>query len=144
MRFTSVVFPAPFGPMRPNAWRGDTARSTAFTATTPPKRLVRCIVSSNIGGPDLLQPSSAPELCDRHQTARQVNDDQQQDQPLKNVAVILQRSKQLGQRGEQGRSEDWPERIRDTADDGEDEDLNGLGEGEVVRFDREREVRRET
>src|SRR6266550_4781382 len=103
MRFTSVVLPAPFGPMRPNAWPGGIPRSTAFTATTPPKRFVRPAASSNIGRPDLLQPARAPKLRDGQEAARQINDHEQQDQTLQDVAVILERAQQLRQRGEERR-----------------------------------------
>src|SRR5438093_11238388 len=103
MRLMSVVFPAPFGPISPKAWACEIARSTAFTATTPPKRLVRPAASSNIGRPDLLQPARAPKLRDGHEAARQVDDHKQQDQPLQDVAVILERAQQLRQRGEERR-----------------------------------------
>src|SRR5881296_2831738 len=144
MRLMSVVFPAPFGPISPKAWACEIARSTAFTATTPPKRLVRPAASSNIGRPDLLQPARAPKLRDRHEAARQVDDYEQQDQALEDVAVVLEWPQELRQGGEEGRSKDRPERIGDAADDPEDEDLHGLRECEVVRLDREREVRGET
>src|SRR2546428_5619338 len=116
MRLISVVFPARFGPISPKAWPCEIARSTVFTATTPPKRLVRPAASSNIGRPDLLQPARAPKLRDGHETARQIDDHEQQDQSLKDVAVILQRAQQLRKRGEERRTGDWPERIGDAAD----------------------------
>src|SRR3981081_2535164 len=103
MRFTSVVLPAPFGPMRPNASPGGITRSTAFTATTPPKRLVRPAASSNIGRPDLLQPARAPKLREGHEAARQVDDHEQQDQALEDVAVVLERAQQLWKGGEERR-----------------------------------------
>jgi hypothetical protein len=33
---TSVVFPAPFGPMSPSTCDGSTASETSFSASTPP------------------------------------------------------------------------------------------------------------
>src|SRR5580698_3959880 len=36
--FSSVVLPAPFGPMTPTTWRGGTASDTALSAVRPPKR----------------------------------------------------------------------------------------------------------
>src|SRR6267143_5760030 len=115
MRLMSVVLPAPFGPMSPRAWRSGIARLTAFTAMTPPKRLVRPAASSNIGRPDLLQPARAPKLREGHEAARQVDDHEQQDQALEDVAVVLERAQQLRKGGEERSSEDRPERIGDAA-----------------------------
>jgi hypothetical protein len=36
--FSSVVLPAPFGPMTPTTWRGGTVSDTALSAVRPPKR----------------------------------------------------------------------------------------------------------
>ncbi len=38
--FSSVVLPAPFGPMIPVTWRGVAVSETASSAVTPPKRTV--------------------------------------------------------------------------------------------------------
>src|ERR1700730_17567068 len=48
-RLTSVVLPAPFGPI--SAWRAprSTCRETSLAATMPPKRLSRCSVASTAG-----------------------------------------------------------------------------------------------
>src|SRR5207245_2290710 len=128
MRLMSVVLPAPFGPMSPKACPAATARSTRSTAWTPPKVLLSCRVSSNIRGSD---------------PAREIDDDREQDGSLEDVAVVLERAQQLGQRGEDRRAEDGAEDVRDTTDDGEHEDLHGLRERKVVGVDRERDVRGE-
>src|ERR1044072_7973475 len=47
MRLSSVVLPAPFGPMRPCTVPRRTARSTASTAKRPPKRRVTPRTSSS-------------------------------------------------------------------------------------------------
>src|SRR5882672_3128751 len=144
MRLMSVVLPAPFGPMRPSASPSAMLRSTRSTAVTPPKRFVRPTVSSNIRGSDAGELSRAADLDERHQAARQIDDDDQQDRALEDVAVILQGAKQLRQRSEQTRAEDRPKHVRDTPDDGEHEYLHGLGEPEVRRIDREGHMRGES
>src|SRR5687768_14072735 len=40
MALNNVVLPAPFGPIRPTISPGSTVRSTASSATSPPKRSV--------------------------------------------------------------------------------------------------------
>src|SRR5207245_7398917 len=128
MRLMSVVLPAPFGPMSPKACPAATARSTRSTAWTPPKVLLSCRVSSNIRGSD---------------PAREIDDDREQDGSLEDVAVVLERAQQLGQRGKDRRPEDRADDVRDASDDREDEDLHRLRERKVVGVDRERDVRGE-
>src|SRR2546430_2766729 len=137
MRLTSVVFPAPFGPMRPKACFAAIARSTSATAATPPKRLSSLTVSSNIGGSDPGQVACLADLGERREPARKVDDDAEQDQALEDVAVVLQRTKDLREGGEEGRAQDRAEDRGRAADDGEHEDLHGMGEAEVGRLDRE-------
>src|SRR5436190_385857 len=132
MRLMRVVLPAPFGPMRPNTCPGTTARSTSLTATTPPKRFVRPTASSDIGRSDLAQLARPTELREGHQAAREIHDHDEKHESLEDVARVLERPEQLGQRREEGRTEHRPDDVRDPADDGEHEDLHGLGEGEVV------------
>src|SRR5437870_8629793 len=139
MRLMSVVLPAPFGPMSPKACPAATARSTRSTAWTPPKVLLSCRVSSNIRGSDLGEAARLAKLGERHDPAREIDDDREQDGSLEDVAVVLERAQQLGQRGEDRRAEDGAEDVRDTADDGEHEDRHGLRERKVGGGDRERE-----
>src|SRR5690242_17129857 len=120
----SVVFPAPFGPMSPNTVPDGMARSTAFTAVTPPNRFVRPAISSDIFGSDRAQPRGAAQLEERREAPRQVDDDEHEDRALEDVAVLLQRLEDRRQRGEQERAEDRAEDVRDPADDGEHEDLH--------------------
>src|SRR5690242_21268700 len=46
MTLKAVVFPAPFGPMRPTISRSPTAMARSATAVRPPKRIVTPRVSS--------------------------------------------------------------------------------------------------
>src|SRR5688572_6554862 len=41
IRRSSVVLPAPLGPIRPTSWSRFSSKLTAFTAVSPPKRFVR-------------------------------------------------------------------------------------------------------
>src|SRR5205814_8281223 len=123
-RLMSVVFPAPFGPMSPNTCPSGIARSTAFTATTPPKRFVSAVTSSNIFDSDGPKARGAPQIEERRETARQIDDDEHEDRALEDVAVFLQRLEDRGQRREQDRTEDRPDDVRDAADDREHEELD--------------------
>src|SRR5438045_4497144 len=111
----SVVLPAPLGPMSPKTRPSSIARSTAFTATTPPNRLVRAVASSNIFGPHGAQPRGTSELEQRREAARQVHDDEHEDHALEDVAVLLERLEDRRQRGEEHRAEDRAEHERDHA-----------------------------
>ena len=48
IRLNRVVFPEPLGPTIPTNWPVSISRLTPLTATSPPKRLVSCSVSSTI------------------------------------------------------------------------------------------------
>src|ERR1700722_4073900 len=50
-RFSSVVFPEPFGPKMPMISPLLTAKDTSDTATSPPKRLVRFSTLRSMGAP---------------------------------------------------------------------------------------------
>src|SRR6267142_2543529 len=49
MRLNAVVFPAPFGPIRPNMSPSPMLRSNSETAVRPPKRMVTLSSSSSAG-----------------------------------------------------------------------------------------------
>src|SRR2546428_798634 len=142
-RWVGVVGPARWGPRGPRAPPAATARSTRSTAWTPPKVLLSCRVSSNIRGSDLGEAARLAKLGERHDPAREIDDDREQDGSLEDVAVVLERAQQLGQRGKDRRPEDRADDVRDAADDREDEDLYRLRERKVVGVDRERDVRGE-
>ena len=57
-RLIVVVFPEPFGPMRPLTSPGRTAKGRLSTATSPPNRFVKPRVSSNHPFSDTLPLSS--------------------------------------------------------------------------------------
>src|SRR2546425_3602394 len=125
---TNVVFPAPFGPMSPTTVRSAAARSTPATATTPPKRLVRPVASSNIGLADAHEAPRATQLEDGHEPARQVDRDQDEDRALEDVAVLPEKAQQLGQRGQEDGAEERAEDVRHAAHDRRHEDLHRRAE----------------
>src|SRR5262249_58322055 len=57
-RLIVVVFPDPFGPMRPLISPGRIAKDRLSTATSPPNRFVKPRVSSNHPFSDTLPPAS--------------------------------------------------------------------------------------
>src|SRR3989442_14214536 len=116
------------GRMPRKACPAATARSTRSTAWTPPKVLLSCRVSSNIGGSALGEAARLAKLGERHDPAREIDDDREQDGSLEDIAVVLERAGQLGQRGEDRRPEDRADDARDPADDREGEDLHRLRE----------------
>src|SRR3989442_183299 len=105
------------GRMPRKACPAATARSTRSTAWTPPKVLLSCRVSSNIRGSDLGEAARLAKLGERHDPAREIDDDREQDGSLEDVAVVLQRTEQLGQRGKGRRAEDRADDEEDAADD---------------------------
>src|SRR5260221_989955 len=137
IRLISVVFPAPFGPISPNTMPWGTARSTAFTATTPPNRFVRPTVSSNIRSPHLAETRGAADVEQRHQAARQVHDDHDEDRALQDVAIFLERLERRRQRRQERGPEDRAEHVRDAARDREHQDLHRAREAVLVRLERE-------
>src|SRR6266851_26936 len=143
MRLTSVVLPAPFGPMSPKTCPGAIARSSSATAWTPPNRFEIRSHSSNIGRPDLLQSPGLSQLGERHQAARQIDDHEHQDEAGEDVAVFLQRAENFGKGGEERRAEDRAGDARRSADHREDQDLDRASETEVTRLDRKVQMRRE-
>src|SRR3989442_15086438 len=116
------------GRMPRKACPAATARSTRSTAWTPPKVLLSCRVSSNIRGSDLGEAARLAKLCERHDPAREIDDDRVQDGSLEDVAVVLERAQQLGQRGKDRRPADRADDVRAASDAREDEDLPRLRE----------------
>src|SRR2546428_9088378 len=96
-----------------------TARSTRSTAWTPPKVLLSCRVSSNIRGSDLGEAARLAKLGERHDPAREIDDDREQDGSLEDVAVVLERAQQLGHRGKDHPPEDRAHTVREASDDRE-------------------------
>src|SRR6516165_11839051 len=66
MTLNSVVFPAPFGPIRPTIWPWSTVRETSSIATMPPKRRVTLSTASSATAVTLmaLQPFYSHEWND--------------------------------------------------------------------------------
>src|SRR5438067_12745593 len=99
--------------------------------------------SSNIRRSDLLQAAGLAKLGKCHEAARHIDDHSHQDQSGEDVAVLPERSQDLGERGEERRTEDRPRDAGRAADHCVDEDLNGAREAEVAGLDGKVEMRGE-
>src|SRR5207245_3021017 len=133
--------PRAAGGSRPKAGPRGARGATRCPGWWPPEVLLSCRVSSNIRGSDLGEAARLAKLGERHDPAREIDDDREEDGSLEDVAVVLERAQQLGQRGKDRRPEDRADDVRDASDDREDEDLHRLRERKVVGVDRERDVR---
>src|SRR3974390_593241 len=104
MRLTTVVLPAPLGPMSPTMRPGDADMLRSLTACTPPKlrdtlsRLSRAI-GDVLGRDDALRAAAEPAAVRNperiHDTVWKVNDDKHEQRPMDDQAVVRQRSRQL-------------------------------------------------
>src|SRR5438128_2020024 len=130
-RLTSVVLPAPLGPIKPKIVPSSISRDTPSTACTPPK-LRRTSVSCS--RTLTRSPSDPPARLNHGQAAaahdplRPEDDDEDQDDAVDDVAIGGKLPHDLGQGREENRPNDRAEDVGDPADDGEGEDLNGPGD----------------
>src|SRR6516225_2292100 len=118
MRLSSVVLPAPFGPMTPRISPGATARSTPSTAASPPKRLRRCLASSSA------MASGLP-----HPLAEQAGRTQQQHQNDQQKAVdvlIRRREERRTERFHDAEQNAGDERARNRAQPADHDDLEAF------------------
>src|SRR5512145_288433 len=95
---SSVVFPAPFGPMMACTAPRSSATSTDSSAATPPKRL-----------PTFCARSSKRSLQRRYQPARHEDHGEHQHRAEQHHLVFLEHGEELRQRGEHCRAHHCPE-----------------------------------
>src|SRR4051794_33872318 len=148
-----VVFPAPFGPIRPRISPGRMSNDTSSSATTPPKRIVTLrrdssassgaatvsTIDSGTGSPllelleplvQLLGPHASPRW---EQPLRPVVRKQDQQHPEDQDPEVGEGPEQLGQVRDDDPAEDDSPAVARTADDhgGDEQDgqqqLEGLG-----------------
>src|SRR5258706_662031 len=142
-RLNSVDFPAPFGPMTARISPRSTARSTASTARSAPKCLVRPIHSRS-GTPSLLA------LRDRHRAGaleptheqspdalRRQHDETDEHRAEEQRPEIRDAGQLMLEEEEEGAAQDRTDQRSGAADDHHDEHLSGhqpeeqLGRGEA-------------
>src|SRR5580704_1313698 len=98
-RFSSVVFPDPFGPKMPLISPLLTAKDTSATATRPPNRLVRFSTLRSMGAP--------PEQAD--DPARHQQDHQNEDHAVDRNPRFGRQFDQMRQRGQHQRADHRPQ-----------------------------------
>src|SRR5208283_3657030 len=115
-KLTSVVLPAPLGPM--TAWNSPGGMSSvmASAATTPPKRLVRRSIcrSGLVMAPPLQQPFDA---------AMQIDRDQQQDRAEDQVGILGDARQRLFQQQKSRCSDQRPEQRAQAAEHNHDDEV---------------------
>src|ERR1700674_64011 len=126
MTLTSVVLPAPFGPIRPWIDPCSTSSDTPSTARTPPKcrwtlsrrRSTNSIPSWPPGGPDDGQPAAADDAL------RPEDDDGDQEETGDDVDVSLCLHEDPGQGCHHERTDHRTDKMTAAAEHGEAEDLH--------------------
>src|SRR5689334_17087137 len=108
----SVVFPAPFGPMMPKTSPSFTSKSTADSASRPPKRFESCRTSSMDEPPDPPAESDESLRLEEHDHDEQPAVDEEE-----GVAQRRDRQQLDLQRADDERAEDRPGDRADAADD---------------------------
>src|SRR5579859_7315934 len=142
---TSVVLPAPLGPIRPWMEPLSTSSDTPSTALTPPK--CRCRLSRRSStGRSCSRPPTRPddgEAAAADDPLRAEDDDEDQDHPADHVAVVeVGDADDLGESGEEEGAHHRPEDVAGPPEDREGQDLHrprdavlvGVHEKVQVRF----------
>src|SRR5690606_7905060 len=133
MRFTSVVFPAPFGPMRPTISPCFRRKETPRTARTPPK--VQLTSRSSSRGtmfvphaPENVRQAETRDACGEEQ-------DQQHHEDAKNTGVHLEEvaPRELVERHERRRTQHRPEYGAGAAEEHHHDGLDRYHDVERVR-----------
>src|ERR1700716_3297895 len=128
---TSVVFPAPLGPIKPKMVPSSISRDTSSTACTPPKLRLTLVSCSR---PLTRSPASPParrddgEATPANDTLGPEDDDEDQDDAVDDVSIGGKLAHDLGQRGEEDRADDRADHVRRPADHGKGQDLDGAGD----------------
>src|ERR1035437_4735654 len=125
MTFTSVVLPAPLGPMMPWIDPSSTSSDTPSTARTPPKW--RWTLSRRRSTAPRSRPptgSDNREAAAADDSLRPEDDDGDQDHSADDVAVVNGLADDLRQRGQKQRSDQRTEDVAAPAQHREGEDLH--------------------
>src|SRR3984893_7270462 len=137
---TSVVLPAPLGPIKPKIVPSSISRETPSTACTPPKWRRTSVSCSRALTRSPSDPPTRPddgEDAGADDALRPEDDDEDQDDAVDDVSIRGKLAHDLGQRGEENRSHNGAEHVGRPADDGEGEDLDGTGDAVLGGVDEE-------
>src|SRR6266550_5991543 len=122
--FTSVVLPAPLGPIKPKMVPSSISRDTSSTACTPPTDRLTLVSRSNA----LTRPPARPparrddgEAAPTDDALRPEDDDEDQDDAVDDVAIGGKLAHDLGQRREEDRADDGADDVRRPSDHGKGE-----------------------
>src|SRR5438876_4057640 len=139
-RFTSVVLPAPLGPIKPKMVPSSISRDTSSTACTPPNDRLTLVSCSNA----LTRPPARPparrddgEATPADDALRPEDDDEDQNDAVDDVAIGGKLAHDLRQRGEEDRADDRADHVCRPADHGEGQDLDGARDAVLGRVDEE-------
>src|SRR5262245_19144753 len=154
---TSVVLPAPLGPINPRISPGSTAGETWSSATNPPKRLLTAWVSSSSGsaiaelrGPPVpghpRHPARGREqrAWDGAQAFDAQGQEEDQHRAEDNHALLAQGPEILGGKDQQHRSRHGAAQAVQAPHHDHHEDVDRLDEGEVVGIEVAVQVGEET
>src|SRR5581483_7552082 len=143
--FTSVVLPAPLGPIRPVTAPAAMEIDTPSSARTPPKRQTTPVATRS--GSSIVGPGCRPRPSERagHRGLATAaddpfgtkDDDGDEQGAEEHVAVRGCRPDGLGERGEHDRPEDRADHRRHAADDSEDQHEGGTIEAVLRGVDEE-------
>src|SRR3989442_5984058 len=149
-RLKTVLFPAPFGPIRPWIVRGATVMEGRVTACRPPKRLLtprRSRSNARSYRPGLGAATPVERARDaarqRHQPLREHEHDDHEHRPVDEDFVVVQLAEELGGDREHERADDRaPHRLR-AANDREDDQQHHRLQTKVTRVQHLVRVRKE-
>src|SRR6059058_1582300 len=139
-RLTSVVLPAPLGPIRPKMVPSSISTDTLSTACTPPnERLTLVSCSSALTRSPARPPARRDdgEAAPADDALRPEDDDQDQDDAIDHVAIGGKLAHDFWQRGEEDRANDRADHVRGPANHGERQDLDGAGDAVLGGVDEE-------
>src|SRR6185312_921896 len=141
---TIVVLPAPFGPMRPVIRPRSIASESSATASRPPKRLLMPSSRREFMCPlpfrtarSVASAAQFPAMAQRIDDAlRQVDDDEDQQQPLQQQPRIGERPDQLRKDDEKGGADQRSGDHRAAAENDGGDDQDQHRETEDIRLNR--------
>src|SRR5436305_4554655 len=134
----NVVLPDPLGPMRPRISPSWTARSSPWSATTPPNLRVSAVHWSSAATSSTAQPAERP----RDDAVRPEEEDEDDERGVEQEPVFLDDLQFLRQHDDDGRGDGEAPGVSESAEEKEGDEDQRLAEAVVVRGDVPDHVRR--
>src|ERR1700694_810665 len=139
-RLTSVVLPAPLGPIKPKIVPSSISSDTPSTARTPPnERLMSVSCSRALTRSPARPPARRDdgEAAPADDSLGPEDDDEDEDDPVDDVPIGGKLPHDLWERGEEHRSHDRADHVCRPADHSEGEDLDGASHAVLEGVDEE-------